>query len=576
MERTAQAAGPPPPVSDVNIADALRAVARRMPDKPAVICHRGGRRRAIGRSPACTFAALDRAADGVARLLALRGLGRGQKALVLIPPSPLLFAATFGLFRAGAIPVLIDPGMGLRNVARCLAPLACAGFIGVRRAHLLRWMFPSAFRSAQVAVTANQKLWQAALAAGTTEFPGARTRADDPAAILFTSGSTGPAKGVVYEHGMFAAQVRYLQTHYGYGETDIDLATFPLFALFDAALGVTAVIPQMNASRPGSADPRRIVAAIRDEGCTQMFGSPALLTNLAEHAFDANVKLPRLRRVITAGAPVRSDLLTKLRLVLDTQSAVHTPYGATEALPVADIESREILEETQRATAAGAGTCVGRPLAGVSVRIIEISDNPLADWGVARELAAGEVGEIVAQGPAVTKEYFGNNAATQAAKIRAADGAVWHRMGDVGYFDRLGRLWFCGRKSQRVETADGPLYTECCEAIFNQHPAVRRAALVGVRTGGETRPVICVELRNRGIRTTKTQRHEEGQGSGSRKWGAIDGLIEELLEMAGASAVTRGIRTVLIYPRPFPVDPRHNAKIVREKLAVWAARELNR
>lgn len=547
----------------VNIAAALADWAARLPEKPAVV--QADRRAATGwRS--CTFAELDADAVRIATGLDALGLRRGERAIVMVRPSPEFFALTFALLRLGVLPVLIDPGMGRRNLVRCLANVDAAAFIGIPLAHVLRLLHRRELGSARLVVTVGRRFgWGGVTLAdvrrrgdeAATRAPIADTAAGDPAAILFTSGSTGPAKGVLYTHGIFAAQVRYLREHYGYREDEVDLATFPLFALFDAALGMTAVIPDMDSSRPGSADPRKLVAAISTQCCTHMFGSPALLGNLARFAQQRRVQLPTLRRVITAGAPVRPALLSQLHEALSPDAQIHTPYGATESLPVSDIASREILGETAARTADGAGVCVGRPLEGMQVRIIAIEDRPIADGALPPPLAAGEIGEICVAGPVVTLEYFRRPDATAAAKIREAlpDGQhrLWHRMGDVGYLDDAGRLWMCGRKAHRVVTDAGTLYTIPCEAIFNAHPAVARSALVGVgQDRARQKPMICIELNEAAKRAPRTR------------------LRDELLAIAGAHPLTRSIRAVLFHPR-FPVDVRHNAKIFREQLAGWAA-----
>jgi acyl-CoA synthetase (AMP-forming)/AMP-acid ligase II len=234
---------------------------------------------------------------------------------------------------------------------------------------------------------------------------------------------------------------------------------------------------------------------------------------------------------------------------------VQTPYGATEALPVATIGSRELLEETAAATAQGRGVCVGRSLPGVQIRVIGIDDGPIAAWNDELCLPTGVIGEIVVQGPVVTRSYFGRPEATRLAKIADREGRFWHRMGDVGYLDEQGRVWFCGRKSQRVVTPDRTLLTIPCEGVFNAHAAVLRTALVGVERQGQTVPVLCVECDPAAGRVDRER------------------LRRELLELGAGHEHTRAIRTILFH-RAFPVDIRHNAKIFREKLAAWAAREL--
>jgi acyl-CoA synthetase (AMP-forming)/AMP-acid ligase II len=325
--------------------------------------------------------------------------------------------------------------------------------------------------------------------------------------------------------------------------------------LFDPALGSTSVIPDMDPTRPASADPRKLVATIQRYGVDMLFGSPALLDTLSRHCEREGVQLAGLRRVISAGAPVATAVLARLRGCLDEDAQVFTPYGATECLPLAIIESRELLQDTRAQTEQGAGTCVGRPLAANCVRIIEIGDEPIAQWSEVREVASGVVGEITVAGPTTTEAYHARPQATALAKIRDGERIV-HRMGDVGYFDAQGRLWFCGRKSQRLRTAQGERYTEQAEPIFNAIAGVYRSALVGIGAPGSQRAVLCLEL--------------EPQARD-----AAERIEAEARNLAARFAHTRLIEHFLFHPK-FPVDIRHNAKIGREKLALWAARQIAR
>jgi acyl-CoA synthetase (AMP-forming)/AMP-acid ligase II len=246
--------------------------------------------------------------------------------------------------------------------------------------------------------------------------------------------------------------------------------------------------------------------------------------------------------------------------MLPDGSEVLTPYGATECLPVACISSREVLAETAARTDQGAGVCVGAPVPSVDVRIIAIDDAPIARWRDDLELPRGEIGEIAVRGPQATRSYYNREAATALAKVDDGEGGFWHRMGDLGYLDPRGRLWFCGRKADRVTTGEGTLYTVPCEAVFDLHPKLRRSALVGVagvRSDGGVEPVLCVEL------------------LASEKHADRDAVTAELLEIGSRHAHTRGIRTILFHPG-FPVDIRHNAKIARPELGRWAARRIRR
>jgi acyl-CoA synthetase (AMP-forming)/AMP-acid ligase II len=553
----------------VNIATHLTAMAQARPYVPAVYCPCGRDRARRPRYVQWSFQQLDRVSNRLARTLEGQGVGRGVRTVLMVKPSLEFFGLTFALFKLGAVPILVDPGMGIKNLGRCLDEARPEAFIGIPCAQqarrLLRWgraTLRCALTVGHWLVRRHSVLDDAMDASwgpldGSEPLRPAATQTGETAAILFTSGSTGPPKGAVYTHGIFAAQVDALRSLYEIEPGEIDLCTFPLFALFAPALGMTAVIPDMDATRPARVDPRKIIEPIASFGITNLFGSPALLKRVGAFGAARHVKLPSLRRVVSAGAPVPARTIETFSTMLCGDAEVFTPYGATEALPVASIGSREILGETQHATNDGAGVCVGRPVAGIRVAVIRIMEQPIPTWSDDLLVRDGEIGEITVQGPVVTRAYFERPDATALAKIADPSGEFWHRMGDVGYVDGRGRLWFCGRKSQRVTTVQGTLFTIPCEAVFNTHPLVERTALVGVGIPGSLKPVLCVEPRDT---------HAQGRA-------AREPLRKELLEIARRYAHTRTIETVLFH-RSFPVDIRHNAKIFREKLAVWAARKL--
>jgi len=544
-----------------NIASFLPIAAQTRPHALAVVVpsgrDRGGRRTYAH----LTVAQLDRWSDRIARGLVASGIAPGTRTVVMVPPGLSLFALVFGLFKAGIPPVLVDPGLGVRQLGRCLADVAPEAFIGVAKAHAARALLGWGRRTIAHTIAVDSPFGWGGLTLTEVEANGdgsaaiAATGPDDVAAILFSSGSTGPAKGAVYLHRHFVAQVDLIRAMYGIGPGEIDLPTFPLFALFDPALGMTTVVPEMDFTRPARVDPAMLAELIADWGVTNVFGSPALIATVAAHGVPAGVKWPTVRRVISAGAPVPWQVLDAMRHILPAGVQVHTPYGATESLPVATVGSDEVLAETHAATAAGAGVCVGRPVAGIDVRIAAIDDHPRAEWALMRELPTGEIGEICVTGPTTTVAYEGRPDADARAKVRRGADIV-HRMGDVGYFDGRGRLWYCGRMGQRVDLAGRTLHTAPVEEIFNAHPWVRRAALVGVRVGGATEPLVCVELR-------------DGVAARGRA------LAAELARHADRFDVTRGIERFLVH-RGFPVDVRHNAKIGREKLAVWAQARIGR
>lgn len=546
--------------STYNNAMHLRRMAQTKPDQPAVVCQRGGARGEPVYYRTLTFAELDEMSDRAAWGLQRAGIQRGMRTVLMVKPSPEFFILTFGLFKVGAVIVMIDPGIGRKNLGKCLQEAEPEAFVGITAAHVARVILGWGRGTVRKLVTVGTRLfWGGAGYAGIVRtkddapFPMVEAPLEEVAAILFTSGSTGVPKGAVYTQGVFAAQVAFLQENFQFEGNEVDLATFPLFALFDPALGMTAVIPDMNASKPAQADPAKLIRAIEDHGVSQMFGSPALIDRLSRYAEQNDVRFPTLKRVLSAGAPVRPDILERMMKRLPEDALFYTPYGATESLPVALIEGREILGETRRGTAEGGGTCVGRPVPQVGVRLIRITDEPIERWSDDLLAGDGEVGEIVVDGPVVTQSYYGRPDSTRLAKIRKPDGSgVMHRMGDLGRWDEQGRLWFCGRKTHRVRTAEGPLFTIPCEGVFNEHPRVFRTALVGIGDPNAQTPVICVQPEGN---PTEGERIQIGR---------------ELMEMAKPFEHTRSIQRFLFHDA-FPVDIRHNAKINREALARWAA-----
>jgi acyl-CoA synthetase (AMP-forming)/AMP-acid ligase II len=558
--------------SPCNIAAALPRIAAERPDQIALRCP--GSRGLDGYARydlALTYRELDQRSDAIAAGLAKHGVVRGTRTVVMVRPSPEFFLLMFALFKAGAVPVLIDPGIAKSALKQCLAEAAPEAFIGIGLAHAARVILGWAKASNRINIVVGRRWFGRGSTLADVEVQGRRagpqladTGPDEIAAILFTSGSTGVPKGVTYRHRHFVAQIELLRTAFGIEAGGVDLPTFPPFALFDPALGLTSIIPDMDPTRPARANPRKLHNAIDRFGVDQLFGSPALVEVLARYGR----KMPGIRRVTSAGAPVPAEVVAKMRALLPEHASLWTPYGATECLPVAVIEGRE-LQDTREATEHGAGTCVGRPVPPNEVRIIAISDDALPEWQDALLVKPGQIGEITVAGPSATDEYFRRPEATALAKIHErlhvespTEGEpaheverIVHRMGDLGYFDPHGRLWFCGRKSQRVLTELGGLYTEQVEPVFNVHPDVQRTALVGVGDKGHQRPVLCVELRP-GI---KRDQHER--------------VIEQLRHLGMGLVHTARIDTFLIHPR-FPVDIRHNAKIGREILAKWAAKKL--
>jgi acyl-CoA synthetase (AMP-forming)/AMP-acid ligase II len=544
----------------VNVARYLSEMALTQPYRKAVIYP--AHRHPSGRMAYThlTFRQLDRESDCLAHGMTKTGLSSGTRTILMVKPSLEFFVLVFALFKAGIVPVVVDPGMGVGRMLSCLKESRAQALIGIPPAHVLRTIYPKYFKSVRTWITVGRRwFWGGLTLAHLRALPWKpydqiNTRESDTAAILFTTGSTGPAKGAVYTHGVFDAQIKHIKSHFRIQPGEVDLPTFPLFALFDPALGMTAVIPEMDPTRPALVNPNRILEAILNHGVTNMFASPALLNRVGRFGQRMGVKLPTLKRVVSAGAPVAAANIERFTAMLEDDAEIHTPYGATEAVPIISIGSNEILNETRQLSDQGFGYCIGRPLENLDIRIIKINDAPILQWSDDLTLPPGEIGEIAVRGDLVTRKYFRRPEADALAKIDDND-AIWHRMGDLGWQDNKGRIWFCGRKSHRVVTVEETLFTIPCEAIFNVHPDVYRSALVGIGPRSDQIPVICIEL-------------EKGVSIRARSR-----IRKELLDTASENPLTQNIQHILFH-KSFPVDIRHNSKIFREKLAVWAAKKI--
>ena len=553
-------------IEDRNVAARLSRTARLTPSALAIAQPIGRARQDGSRDySAETFEQLDARSQQIARGLIHAGMDPGMRIVLAVPFGADFIRLTFALLRCGAVPVLVDPGMGRKNIVECLRQVKPDGFLAIPKAHLLRVLMRSKFPSAKLNITVGRKFGWGGYTLNQIEKLGEQdaslpTRADsDDAAVIFTTGSTGPPKGVRYTHGIFNHQIDLIRSRYGIRPGSRDLACFPLFGLFDAVMGVSTIIPDMDPTRPADVNPRRILEAVDQWEIDQAFGSPALWDSVSRWCMQTGNRLGSLRRIMSAGAPVPPRVLRALRQITDDSIEIFTPYGATESLPIASIESRVVLEETAPRTEQGLGTCVGTRFESIHWRVIEITDEPIASIADTKEVPPGTIGELMVRGPVVTQQYVTREDQNALHKVKDGD-TCWHRMGDVGYLDEQDRFWFCGRKSHRVITEAETLFTVPCEAIFNTHPLVARSALVGVPFDSDKTPVIVVEMSLEFDREDTT---------------AAARVLEELRQLAKSNKKTQSIRHFLVHPRRLPVDIRHNSKIFREQLSGWAKEQLN-
>ncbi len=517
-----------------------------------------------------TFSEFNQRCDRFAFSLKSSGINKGMMVSFMVKPNIDFLPIIFALFKVGAIPVLIDPGMGRQNLFACLNHIKPHALIGIPAAHLVRKCFPKNFQSIKINITTSKFGFAGAISLyknqnrDEAEFNISENNPEDTAVIIFTTGSTGVPKGVVYTHNMLNAQTRLIKTKYNIKPDDIDMPGFAFFSIISISLGMTVIFPKMNPTRPADVNPKNIIDIINDKNVSFSFGSPALWNTVSAYCIKHNIKFPTLKRVLMAGAPVPGYLHERmLQNILSADAEVYTPYGATEALLTTSFKGSAVLAETMEKTKKGQGYCVGFPYPEIEIDIIKISDDPIENITNMKPLSANKKGEIIVKGPVVSREYIDMQEQNKVHKIfETADkvnGPFWHRLGDIGYIDQQGKLWFCGRKSHRVETGLKTMYTVCCEAIFNEHQNVYRSALVGLgRDRWHQTPVIIIEPKKDRYPNSRTDQ---------------TAFVKDLLNLAKKNELTQTIKTVLFH-KNFPVDIRHNAKIFREKLTIWAGGEV--
>ncbi|MHA7652266.1 fatty acid CoA ligase family protein [Mycobacterium sp. ML4] len=561
-----------------NLADIVLRVAREDPDRVAVIDLDGWEGYGTRRYQRHTYAELSADVESVAVGLREMGIAELTRIVCMSPPSYETCVMGVALTRVGAFSIWIDPAVGYRNVAERLSRVQPEAFLGNALAHLGRITFGWGPRDLRKLVLTESPLVPGGrIITGFPPFPGARSirslrkhapadpqpprvGPDDPCAVLYTTGSTGPAKPSLYLHRNFCQLFRNAHHSWRWDpdhEVPVDMAVFPAFLFIPISAGGTMVVPPIDFARQGPAqvDSAALIQVINDCKVGSFFAAPILIENLASEALARNLTMPSLKRVIGAGAPISGPVEQMMNAVMAPDGEVAANYGATEAMPSTEIGSREHLDGVWNLTEQGAGVCVGYTLPGVELKIIDIVDGPIDSIAETSELPTGQVGEILVRGRHVSPEYYLDPESTHKNKVPDSQGD-WHRFGDVGYLDAQDKLWVCGRVSQRVKTATGNLFPLQVEPLFDAHPKVRRSGLVGVPAPAGELPVLCVEV-------------EPDVGKNE-----LAGLHRELLARAADSEMANEIHAVL-FKRRLPVDPRHNSKIERAQLAKWAARQLS-
>lgn len=514
-----------------------------------------------------TWQQLDAEVTRIAAGLHKLGVQRGDRVNLLVTPGIDLTALMYACLKLGAVIVVADTGLGLKGMTRALKGARPTWLIGIptalAAARSLGWP------GTRIAATALKPAVARALGVvgSVADFETPSTfeltypQPDADAAILYTSGSTGPAKGVVYTHRQLAAMRDAIAGTYDLAAGNGLVAGFAPFALLGPALGATSVTPTMDVTKPKTLTASALASAAAAIHATTVFVSPAAIMNVIATAGDLNTQqreaLGKVGTVLSAGAPITSALLAQLQDIVPA-AALHTPYGMTEALPTTDV-SFETIQQAEADAAygmlgAGGGVCVGSPVFGARVQIAHL----LADGSASAEVTEepGVTGEILVSAPHV-KDRYDTLWVTEGVSTSTPG---WHRTGDVGHFDAVGRLWVEGRLTHVLVTSQGVLTPVALEQAAELVPGVRRAAAVAVGQTGAASPVIVAEVGPR-FEGKKTR-------AGRAPVELTRRVRQAVLEQTGVEV------SAVLMVAEHPTDVRHNSKIDRPVLATWARKVL--
>ena len=549
-ERGAAGAGPAEGRPYANLVRVLDDLASVSPDKPALFLPPDRGRSLAGREP-LTFARVLNLVDRLAGAFRARGITKGDRVVVMVPMSPELYVVMLALERLAATSVLIEPGMGIARMTQCCELSSPKAIVGGPRAYTLR-LLSGAFRgvpqwfSPSRARFPGQESLPALIAEEHPRVESESPGEEVPAWVTFTTGSTGEPRAIGRTHGFLWAQHLALAHAYSHEPTDVDLCAFPLFVHHTLMLGLSTVLPAMRKASPGSGVPEVIVRQIREHGVTTVRGAPAFFEVLTRYCGPRNVHFEGVRALFTGGAPVRPALVEAMRRLAPNGEAF-VVYGSSEAEPISAIDATEVIEHTQRLTADGWGTCVGRPIGLTRIKILRGDEAP--------SKAPSAVGEVAVAGDHVSKSYFQDPEATAATKLADDAGTVWHRTGDTGYFDGEGRLWLAGRVSNKVTLDGQELHPLQVEPVVEALPFVSRCALLGISDPerGE-KPLLVIEPTPRSLWARLTR---------GRRW------RRAVLDLCARRGIpVRDVRFI----GTVPLDHRHRAKTDYDRLKAWLQR----
>ncbi len=472
-----------------------------------------------------------------------KGIRENDLVAIFLSPGVEFIACTFALFSLGATPLFMDPGMGIKKVLKNLRTSGPKVIIAENIVLGILIISPK-IPSLRFTISKNQLQM-----IDEKSSPLYFTSQNNQAAILFTSGATGPPKGVCYTHQMFLEQIKQIQNYFKIKTTDIDYPAFPLFALFTLCMGVTVVIPSINPTRPGSCSPKKVLTEIKKYKVTILSGSPAIWDVVssfqkANPHYQNNCN--EVKTVIMFGAPV-STKIHQTFLPYLPNGDIFTPYGATESLPVSCASGRQILNNYSSLTEIGAGTFIGKVFPHVRIKILPYKERLAINKNLKKPL---EFGELWVSSLTTSKEYLKLPEENKLSKMKDEDGTIWHKMGDLAAVDEQNNLWFHGRIPHAMKINQGIYTSISCEEIFNQHKDTKRSALIQLNSGKMAVVIESPTLFNSNLKKRLNMK-------------------KELKSLAKNYSHTETIEH-FYFSKKFPVDIRHNIKINREELKQMA------
>ena len=466
-------------------------------------------------------------------------LEKGSKVIIAFKPNIDFVSYIFALFKCQLVPIFLDSGLPLKILLNSIDHINADAIICQRKTYLFSKIKKSSFKNIRYFFSPKLTLFKEQKIKNKEP----QTLDSSIAAIVFTSGSTGFAKGVLYTHKMFLTQIEMIQKKYNIGAKDRDMSIFPLFSLFALCMQASTVILDIDFSRLLKNPVKKIINLINERNISLSFGSPTIWNKITDYCITNNKKISSIQTIIMAGCAVQNKLLKKIydNQLIKKSGKIFITYGATESLPVTSIEGREALKYTEKKTTQGYGTCIGKIFNSINdIAITKYEQIENHNFNKKELLPINEIGEIIISGPIVSPQYYKLD---KKGKIYQDDEKFWHYIGDMVYLDKNQYYWICGRKEDVFFYKQQAYYSVLIENIFNAHLKVFRAALIQINE----KPIVIIELNNK---------------NDYQNWAQIK---QQLFTMAKSYSISENITDFYFYKK-FPVDIRHNAKIKRDIL----------